>query len=230
MTIQTSPKTITVYGDSYSVQTYATDEGVVFSPASSFSLGLGGTDAIVGCRSAGGTSLREAVSNSGNWLNVTSAGAIQSQFASDMSGYVVFRYGINDVLEHTQVYPDSWFNSFGERRYHFETIFEADLRTAITAAKAAGKKVILWVPPHLPVHSSGTPGWEWTTTSQRLVTEGILPKVVALSSELGLRYINQNGLSYTTSQEVDWIHLKAAPMHALSIDFGQKLRTAITGY
>lgn len=230
MTIQTSPKTVTVYGDSYSAQTYATAEGVMYSPASSISLGLGGTDVIVGCRSAGGTSLREAVSNSGNWLNVTSAGPIQSQFADDLSGYVVLRYGINDVLEHTQKYPDSAFNSFSERRYHFETIFEADLRTAITAAKAAGKKVILWVPPNLPVNSSGFPGWEWTTTSQRLVTEGILPKVVALSSEYGLRYINQNVRSYTTAQEADWLHLKADAMHALSVDFGQSLRTALTGY
>src|SRR5574337_429140 len=109
MTIQTSPKTITVYGDSYSTQTYASAEDLVYSPTSSFSLGLGGTDAIVGLRSAGGTSLREAVSNTGNWLNVTSAGAIQTQFPSDMSGYVVLRYGLNDVLEHTQVYPDTSF-------------------------------------------------------------------------------------------------------------------------
>jgi hypothetical protein len=230
MTIQTSPKTITVYGDSYSVQTYAADEGVVYSPASSFSLGLGGTDAIVACRSAGGTSLREAVSNTGNWLNVGAGAAIQNQFTADLSGYVVLRYGINDVLEHTQNYPDSVFGSFGERRYHFETTFGADLRTAATAAQAAGKKVILWVPPNLPVNASGAAGWEWTATSQRLVTEGILPQVVAVAGDMGLRYINQNNLSYTTSQEVDWLHLKAAHMHDLSIDFGQRLRTAITGY
>lgn len=225
--MQTTPRTITVYGDSYTAETNAYVENTGYGFAASAALGLGGTDATILTRAAGGCSLKNACDNTGSWTTLGTGASIQNSPDKDVGSYAVLRYGINDVLQHVLANPT--FPSFAARQTHFENTLWGSLQVVVPALKAAGKKVILYVPPVLPIASSGAPGWEWSSTHVALAD--VLRNIVLLyANNSATRVIDQSGTVLTAPQMGDWVHPTGAAMHTLSIDFGQRLRTAITGY
>lgn len=209
--IQTSPKTVSVLGDSYSSGSIDKALGAAYSPLSSIGAGSAGDFIVLEGRSWGGMSAADAVNNTGPWLNDLQMGGTFAFCAPyDVARYQVFRYGINEAVRRN---ADGAFT-------HCMHCFEANLRTMVNASRAAGRIPILCTPPVLPVNGIMT-----SECVTRLADA--TARIRAVASSMGVPLVDQSNWCFTVAQMVDPYHPVPAKMHALNMDLGAKLRQVV---
>lgn len=209
--IQTTPKTVSVLGDSYSSGSIDKALGAAYSPLSSIGAGSAGDFIVLEGRSWGGMSAADAVNNTGPWLNDLQMGGTFAFCAPyDVARYQVFRYGINEAVRR---------NADGTYMHCMAT-FEANLRNLVDASRAAGRLPILCTPPTLPVNGIMTP-----QCVARLADA--TQRIRAVANTKAVPLIDQSSWCFTVAQMVDPYHPVPAKMHALNMDLGAKLRQVI---
>lgn len=209
--IQTTPKTVSVLGDSYSSGHIDKALGAAYSPLSSIGAGSAGDFIVLEGRSWGGMSAADAVNNTGPWLNDLQMGGTFAFCAPyDVARYQVFRYGINEAVRRN---ADGGFT-------HCMYCFEVNLRALVDASRAAGRIPILCTPPVLPVNGIMT-----SECVARLTDATARIRAVATSKSVPL--VDQRNWCFTVAQMVDPYHPVPAQMHALNMDLGAKLRQII---
>ena len=122
--IQTTPKTVSVLGDSYSSGAIDKAMGAAYSPLSSIGAGSAGEFIVLEGRSFGGMAAADLVNNTGPWLNDLQMGGTFAFCAPyDVARYQVFRYGINEAVR----------RNADDTYTHCMPTFEANLRSLVDA-------------------------------------------------------------------------------------------------
>ena len=211
--IQTSPKTVSVLGDSYSSGAIDKALGAAYSPLSSIGAGSAGDFIVLEGRSWGGMSAADAVNNTGPWLNDLQMGGTFAFCAPyDVARYQVFRYGINEAVRRN---PDGAFT-------HCMAAFEANLRALVDASRAAGRLPILCTPPTLPVNGIMTP-----QCVARLADA--TQRIRAVANTKAVPLIDQSNWRFSVAQMVDPYHPTPTQMHLLNVSLGASLRPLVGG-
>ena len=211
--IQTSPKTVSILGDSYSSGAIDKAMGAAYSPLSSIGAGSAGDFIVLEGRSWGGMAAADLVNNTGPWLNDLQMGGTFAFCAPyDVARYQVFRYGINEAVRRN---PDGAFT-------HCMVAFEANLRALVDASRAAGRLPILCTPPTLPVNGIMTP-----QCVARLADATQRIRAVARSKAAPL--IDQSNWRFSVAQMVDPYHPTPTQMHLLNVSLGASLRPLVGG-
>ena len=211
--IQTSPKTVSVLGDSYSSGAIDKALGAAYSPLSSIGAGSAGDFIVLEGRSWGGMSAADAVNNTGPWLNDLQMGGTFAFCAPyDVARYQVFRYGINEAVRRN---PDGAFT-------HCMVAFEANLRALVDASRAAGRLPILCTPPTLPVNGIMTP-----QCVARLADA--TQRIRAVANTKAVPLIDQSNWRFSVAQMVDPYHPTPTQMHLLNMSLGASLRPLVGG-
>ena len=212
--IQTSPKTVSVLGDSYSSGAIDKALGAAYSPLSSIGAGSAGDFIVLEGRSWGGMSAADAVNNTGPWLNDLQMGGTFAFCAPhDVARYQVFRYGINEAVRRN---PDGAFT-------HRMVAFEANLRALVDASRAAGRLPILCTPPTLPVNGIMTP-----QCVARLADA--TQRIRAVANTKAVPLIDQSNWRFSVAQMVDPYHPTPTQMHLLNVSLGASLRPLVGGH
>ena len=212
--IQTSPKTVSIFGDSYSSGAIDKALGAAYSPLSSIGAGSAGDFIVLEGRSWGGMSAADAVNNTGPWLNDLQMGGTFAFCAPyDVARYQVFRYGINEAVRRN---PDGAFT-------HCMVAFEANLRALVDASRAAARVPILCTPPMLPVNGIMT-----MECVNRLADATARIRAVASSRRVPL--VDQSNWRFSVAQMVDPYHPTPTQMHLLNVSLGASLRPLVGGH
>ena len=212
--IQTTPKTVSVLGDSYSSGAIDKALGAAYSPLSSIGAGSAGDFIVLEGRSWGGMSAADAVNNTGPWLNDLQMGGTFAFCAPyDVARYQVFRYGINEAVRRN---PDGAFT-------HCMVAFEANLRALVDASRAAGRLPILCTPPTLPVNGIMTP-----QCVARLADA--TQRIRAVANTKAVPLIDQSNWRFSVAQMVDPYHPTPTQMHLLNVSLGASLRPLVGGH
>lgn len=212
--IQTTPKTVSVLGDSYSSGSIDKAMGAAYSPLSSIGAGSAGEFIVLEGRSWGGMSAADAVNNTGPWLNDLQMGGTFAFCAPyDVARYQVFRYGINEAVRR---------NSDGTF-IHTMVDFEANLRSLVDASRSAGRLPILCTPPTLPVNGIMTP-----QCVARLADA--TQRIRAVANTKAVPLIDQSNWRFTVLQMVDPYHPTPDKMHLLNVSLGASLRPLVGGH
>lgn len=210
--IQTSPKTVSVLGDSYSSGSIDKALGAAYSPLSSIGAGSAGDFIVLEGRSWGGMSAADAVNNTCPWLNDLQMGGTFAFCAPyDVARYQVFRYGINEAVRRN---PDGTF-------VHCMGCFEVNLRSLVDSSRAAGRAPVLCTPPVLPANGIMT-----SECVARLADA--TDRIRAVASSKSVPLVDQSNWSFTVLQMLDPYHPIAEKMHALNMDLGSRLRQVIS--
>jgi hypothetical protein len=210
--IQTNPKTVSLFGDSYSSGHIDKPQGMAYSPLSSIGAGSAGDFIVLEGRSWGGMSAADAVNDTGPWLNDLRMGGTFAFCAPyDVARYQVFRYGINEAVR----------KNADDTYTHCLQCFEANLHNLVDASRAAGRIPVLCTPPVLPVNGIMT-----TECVARLADA--TDRIRAVASSKNVPLVDQSNWSFTVAQMADPYHPSAAKMHALNMDLGVKLRQVIS--
>ena len=211
--IQTTPKTVSVLGDSYSSGAIDKALGAAYSPLSSIGAGSAGDFIVLEGRSWGGMSAADAVNNTGPWLNDLQMGGTFAFCAPyDVARYQVFRYGINEAVRRN---PDGAFT-------HCMVAFEANLRALVDASRAAARVPILCTPPTLPVNGIMT-----TQCVARLADA--TRRIRAVANTKAVPLIDQSNWRFSVAQMVDPYHPTPTQMHLLNVSLGASLRPLVGG-
>ena len=211
--IQTSPKTVSIFGDSYSSGHIDKALGAAYSPLSSIGAGSAGDFIVLEGRSWGGTTAADAVNNTGPWLNDLQMGGTFAFCAPyDVARYQVFRYGINEAVRRN---ADGGFA-------HCMYCFEVNLRALVDASRAAGRIPILCTPPVLPVNGIMT-----SECVARLADA--TARIRAVASSMAVPLVDQSSWSFTVLQMVDPYHPTPTQMHLLNVSLGASLRPLVGG-
>ena len=211
--IQTSPKTVSVLGDSYSSGAIDKALGAAYSPLSSIGAGSAGDFIVLEGRSWGGMAAADLVNNTGPWLNDLQMGGTFAFCAPyDVARYQVFRYGINEAVRRN---PDGAFT-------HCMVAFEANLRALVDASRAAGRLPILCTPPTLPVNGIMTP-----QCVARLADA--TQRIRAVANTKAVPLIDQSNWRFSVAQMVDPYHPTPTQMHLLNVSLGASLRPLVGG-
>ena len=211
--IQTTPKTVSVLGDSYSSGSIDKALGAAYSPLSSIGAGSAGDFIVLEGRSWGGMAAADLVNNTGPWLNDLQMGGTFAFCAPyDVARYQVFRYGINEAVRRN---PDGAFT-------HCMVAFEANLRALVDASRAAGRLPILCTPPTLPVNGIMTP-----QCVARLADA--TQRIRAVANTKAVPLIDQSNWRFSVAQMVDPYHPTPTQMHLLNVSLGASLRPLVGG-
>ena len=211
--IQTSPKTVSIFGDSYSSGAIDKAMGAAYSPLSSIGAGSAGDFIVLEGRSWGGMSAADAVNNTGPWLNDLQMGGTFAFCAPyDVARYQVFRYGINEAVRR---------NADGGVA-HCMCCFEVNLRALVDASRAAGRIPILCTPPVLPVNGIMT-----SECVARLADA--TQRIRAVANTKAVPLIDQSNWRFSVAQMVDPYHPTPTQMHLLNVSLGASLRPLVGG-
>lgn len=212
--IQTSPKTVSIFGDSYSSGHIDKALGAAYSPLSSIGAGSAGDFIVLEGRSWGGTTAADAVNNTGPWLNDLQMGGTFAFCAPyDVARYQVFRYGINEAVRRN---ADGGFA-------HCMYCFEVNLRALVDASRGAGRIPILCTPPVLPINGIMT-----SECVARLADA--TARIRAVASSMAVPLVDQSSWCFTVAQMVDPYHPTPTQMHLLNVSLGASLRPLVGGH
>lgn len=213
--IQHNPKTVSVFGDSYSSHHFDKPNGVAYSPLSSIAAGAAGDFIVLPDRSYGGTTAHDAVYNTGPWLSPLQMGGTFDFCAPyDVAKYQVFRYGVNEAVQ----------KDGGGNYIYSLPGFEFNLNSLITSSISAGRKPILCTPPTIPVQGLMT-----VASASRLTDVIQRTKSVAASRNVPL--VDLSGWVFQASDMLDAYHPNAQVMHALNKELGVRLKAILSaGY
>lgn len=212
--IQTSPKTVSIFGDSYSSGHIDKALGAAYSPLSSIGAGSAGDFIVLEGRSWGGTTAADAVNNTGPWLNDLQMGGTFAFCAPyDVARYQVFRYGINEAVRRN---ADGGFA-------HCMCCFEVNLRALVDASRGAGRIPILCTPPVLPINGIMT-----SECVARLADA--TARIRAVASSMAVPLVDQSSWCFTVAQMVDPYHPTPTQMHLLNVSLGASLRPLVGGH
>lgn len=211
--IQTSPRTVSVFGDSYSSGHIEKALGAAYSPLSSIGAGSAGDFIVLEGRSFGGMAAADLVNNTGPWRdNLQMGGTFAFCAPHDVAQYQVFRYGVNEAVRRD---ANGVF-------IHSMASFEANLHTLVNASRAAGRVPILCTPPTLPV-------LDIMTAECVLRLAEVTVRIRAVASAKTVPLVEQRNWHFTVAQMLDAYHPIALKMHQLNVDLGIKLRPIVLG-
>lgn len=209
--IQTNPKTVSVFGDSYSSAAADKALGMAYSPLSSIGAGSNGEFIVLEGRSWGGMTASNAVNDTGPWLNDLKMGGTFDFCAPyDVSQYQVFRYGINEAVRRKPC---------GDYEYSMID-FEINLRSLITSSRLANRIPILCTLPVLPIN-------DIMTQQCVLRLAEATTRIRAVAIDMAVPLIDQSNWTFTVQQMVDPYHPTPEFMHALNMDLGDKIKNLL---
>lgn len=215
--IQNSPKTVSIFGDSYSFRHNDWSTGVNYSPLSSFGAGSGGDFIVVDLRSWGGMAADDAVNNLGAWADqdaLNMGGTFDYVAPFDTAKYQIFRYGINDAIRET--IPGIFDFTVAQ--------FKANITSLVNSSQKAARRPMLAVPPTLPVTSLMTQEKvNRLTQMQQAIREVATSKIIPL--------LDQGTTILLPNEMHDPYHPTPIRMHQINQDLGAKIKiTLSTGY
>ncbi|MCA0324028.1 MAG: SGNH/GDSL hydrolase family protein [Proteobacteria bacterium] len=210
--IQYNPKTVSIFGDSYTSNAFVKDAGIAYSPLSSIGAGGRGSFLVLDDRSVGGCTAQHAMTDTGPWRDIlTVGGPFDFSAAYDIAEYQMFRYGINEAVA----------MAYGVYVFSLED-FEYCINAMVSISQGVGRKPLLCTPPVLPVRGLMT-----QTSVSRL--DDVRNRIRRVATLRNVPLVELGDWTFTAQDMADDYHPSAILMNALNMDLGGRLGEIIKG-